>query len=164
MRLPILTATICSLAASCFAQTTPAANQLTPHEKAAGWTLLFDGQTTQGWQTFHTGHFPAKGWEVKDGWLHCLGQGGGDIVSDTKFDDFDLQWDWKQAVGGNSGVKYFVIDSRSSPLGHEYQMIDDEREPDASKADGKRVTASFYDVYKPTVPPPTKPPGEINHS
>ena len=33
-----------------------------------------------------------------------------------------------------------------SPLGHEYQMIDDEREPDASKAEGKRVTASFYDV------------------
>lgn len=141
-----------------------APNQLTSEEKSAGWILLFDGNTTAGWHTFHTDHFPARGWEVKDGWLHCLGTTGGDIVSDAKFDDFDLQWDWKQATGGNSGVKYFVIDSRPNPLGHEYQMIDDPREPDASRAEGKRVTAAFYDVFKPTAHTPTKPPGEINHS
>ena len=43
-------------------------------------------------------------------------------------------------------------------------MIDDQNEPDATKSNGKHMTASFYDVYKPTVPTPTKPPGEINHS
>lgn len=164
MRSLLLAAATYGLVAACFAEDGPKANQLTPDEKAAGWILLFDGSTTAGWQTFKTGHFPARGWEVRDGWLHCLGNGGGDVVSDAKFDDFELQWDWKQAVGGNSGVKYFVIDSRHDPLGHEYQMIDDEREPDAKLADGKRVTAAFYDVFKPSVQTPTKQPGETNHS
>jgi hypothetical protein len=135
----------------------------------AGWKLLFDGKTTQGWHTFKKELFPDKGWVVEDGWLHCLGKGGGskgggDIISDAEFNDFELQWEWKQASGGNSGVKYFILESRKEALGHEYQMIDDEREPDAKKAAGKRVTASFYDVFAPTTPPTVKPPGEINSS
>jgi len=139
-------------------------NQLTEEEKAGGWKLLFDGKTSNGWRTFKKETFPAKGWVVEDGWLHCLGKGGGDIISDTEFDDFELQWEWKQAEGGNSGLKYFVTESRKSALGHEYQMIDDERHPDAKQADGKRVTASFYDVLKPDRVVPPKPPGETNLS
>ena len=139
-------------------------NQLSPEEKAAGWQLLFDGQTTQGWHRFKRTSFPATGWVVEDGWLHCLGQEGGDVVSDGQYDQFELQWEWKIEPGGNSGVKYFVLDSRKSALGHEYQMLDDERNPDGRIAQGKHVTASFYDVLKPTVPPPTKPVGEINQS
>jgi hypothetical protein len=65
---------------------------------------------------------------------------------------------------GNSGLKYFILESRKDALGHEYQMIDDEREPDAKKAGGKRVTASFYDVLAPTTHPTVKPSGEINAS
>jgi hypothetical protein len=142
----------------------PSANQLTDEEKAAGWKLLFDGKTTEGWRTFKKQSFPAKGWVVEDGWLHCLAKGGGDIISDAQFGDFELQWEWKQISAGNSGVKYFVTETRDAALGHEYQLIDDEREPDAKLANGKRVTASFYDVLKPTVTPPTRPPGEINQS
>ena len=130
--------------------------------------MLFDGKSTQGWRTFKKQSFPDKGWVVEDGWLHCLGKGGnkggGDIITDAEFGDFDLEWDWKQASGGNSGVKYFVLETRSTVLGHEYQMIDDEQNKDAGLAEGRRVTASFYDVLKPTVPAPTKKPGEINHS
>jgi hypothetical protein len=145
------------------------ANQLTDEEKAAGWKLLFDGKTTQGWRTFKKQTFPDKGWVAEDGWLHCLGkgggaQGGGDIISDAEFSDFELQWEWKQAPVGNSGLKYFILESRKDALGHEYQMIDDEREPDAKKAGGKRVTASFYDVLAPTTHPTVKPSGEINAS
>jgi hypothetical protein len=141
-----------------------AANQLSADEKAAGWQLLFDGKTTDGWHTFKKKTFPAHGWEVADGWLHCLGTSGGDVISDATFDNFELEWDWKQARAGNSGLKYFVLETRPTVLGHEYQMIDDEREPDATLADGKRVTAAFYDVLKPTAHTPTKQPGEINHS
>lgn len=139
------------------------ANQLTDAEKAAGWKLLFDGQTTRGWRSFKKQTFPAKGWVVEDGWLHCSGKGGGDVISDAQFNDFELQWEWKLAPEGNSGVKYFVLESRSSALGHEYQMIDDEREPDAVKANGKHLTASFYDVLAPNHPP-VKPAGETNTS
>lgn len=140
------------------------ANELSSQEKAAGWKFLFDGQTTKGWHSFKRDSFPTKGWEVQDGWLHCLGKDGGDVLSDGEYDQFDLQWEWKLEPGGNSGLKYFVLESRNSAIGHEYQMLDDERNPDGKIAQGKHVTASFYDVLKPTVAPPTKPLGEINHS
>ncbi len=138
-------------------------NQLTPEEKAAGWRLLFDGATTQGWRSFKKPSFPAHGWVAEEGWLHCLGKGGGDIITDAEFDDFELTWEWKQAPAGNSGVKYFITETRDAAIGHEYQMIDDEREPDAKLAKGKHVTASFYDVLAPSGGA-TRPPGEINQS
>ena len=152
------------LLAGAAAVAAPAVNQLSDEEKAAGWKLLFDGKTTEGWRTFKKQSFPSKGWVVEDGWLHCLGKGGGDIISDGEFGDFELQWEWKQAEVGNSGVKYFVTETRDAALGHEYQMIDDARTPDAKLANGKRVTASFYDVLKPTATPATRQPGEINQS
>jgi len=140
-------------------------NQLTEEDKAGGWKLLFDGKTMQGWHQFKAKTVRTNAWEIKDGWLHCLGkEGGGDVISDGEFDNFDLQWEWKQATGGNSGLKYFVLESRGSPLGHEYQMIDDERNADAKLAQGKRVTGSFYDVLKPERIDVTKPVGEINQS
>ncbi|PWU16043.1 MAG: hypothetical protein C5B50_14170 [Verrucomicrobia bacterium] len=128
------------------------------------WKSLFDGKTTAGWHSFHKTTFPERGWVAEDGWLHCLGQHGGDIVSDELFDQFDVLWEWKIARGGNSGLKYFVLDSRKSAIGHEYQMLDDERNPDGKLADGKRLTASFYDVLKPMVKTSVREPGEINHS
>jgi len=151
-----------SLAAAPSRAATP--NQLTPEEKSAGWKLLFDGQSTNGWRSFKKQTFPGKGWLLEDGWLHCLGKGGGDIITDAEFDSFELLWEWKQAPDGNSGLKYFIIETRPSAIGHEYQMIDDEREPDAKLANGKRVTAAFYDVLPPSVKPPIKPPGEVNQS
>jgi len=139
-------------------------NQLSEEERAGGWKLLFDGKTTQGWRSFKKPTFPTTGWVVEDTWLHCLGQGGGDIITDAEFADFELKWEWKIAPGGNSGLKYFVLETRKNALGHEYQLIDDDREPDAKVADGKRGTASFYDVLKPTAPPPIRPAGETNQS
>jgi hypothetical protein len=138
-------------------------NTLTSEERSSGWALLFDGKTTQGWHLFKKDSCPAS-WNVMDGWLHCVGQGGGDIVSERLYEQFELTWDWKIAPGANSGLKYFVLDSRSSALGHEYQLIDDERHPDGKSPKGNHGTATFYDLLKPAVHPPTKPAGEINHS
>jgi hypothetical protein len=64
--------------------------------------------------------------------------------------------------GGNSGVKYFVLEDRDSAIGHEYQIIDDERHADA-KVGPKRQTAAFYDVLAAT-DRPLKPAGEFNQS
>src|SRR5262249_32657329 len=69
-----------------------------------------------------------------------------------------------QAAGGNSGLKYFVTDDRVAAIGHEYQLIDEKREPDAALGEGKRVTAAFYDVLKLNTNAPTRPPGETNQS
>jgi hypothetical protein len=157
-------ATVVTLLAAALAGGAAEANRLTPEEKAAGWKLLFDGETSEGWRGFKKKTFPTNGWVVADGWLHCLGKKGGDVISDGEYDQFELEWDWKLARGGNSGLKYFILESRNSAIGHEYQMLDDQLHPDAKLGQGKRVTASFYDVLKPTVTPPSKPMGEINHS
>ena len=138
-------------------------NQLTDADKTAGWKLLFDGKGTEGWRSFKKQSFPARGWVVEDGWLHGLGKGGGDIITDAELDDFELEWEWKVAPGANSGVKYFITESRDAPVGHEYQMIDDARGLSASQAGGKKATASFYDVLKPTRMA-AKPAGEVNQS
>jgi hypothetical protein len=140
------------------------ANQLSTEEKANGWKLLFDGQTPHGWHSFKQSSFPAKGWLVESGWLHCQGKGGGDVLSDGEYDQFELRWEWKLEPAGNSGLKYFVLETRNSAVGHEYQMLDDQLNPDGKEAQGKHVTASFYDVLKPTLAPPSKPLGEINES
>lgn len=139
-------------------------NELTPQEKADGWKLLFDGKTTAGWHKFKTAPFPAKGWTVQDGWLRGLGSRGGDIISDGQYDEFELRWEWKIAPRGNSGVKYFVTNTRDSALGHEYQMFDEPNSGDPKVARSKQATASFYDVLGPTVTPSVKPPGEVNSS
>ena len=57
--------------------------------------------------------FPETGWVVEDGWLkqrreRRRSQGGGDIITVDTFDNFDLQFEWKVALGANSGVKYLV--------------------------------------------------------
>ena len=137
-------------------------NQLTDEEKAAGWRLLFDGKTTKGWHGFKQESLPGKTWEVEGEWLHCHGKPGDDILSEGEFEQFDLQWEWKMNPRGNSGVKYFVLETRNNIIGHEYQIVDDETEPDGKKP--KHITASFYDVLAPTVKTPMKPMGELNQS
>lgn len=132
-------------------------------EKAAGWKLLFDGKTTQGWRSFKKQSFPDQGWVVEQGWLHCLGKGGGDIITEAEFDDFELEWEWKLVPAANSGVKYFVLETRNEVLGHEYQMIDDERAVGVDKGNRKQLTGSFYAVLPP-IKPPIKVAGETNQS
>jgi hypothetical protein len=139
-------------------------NQLTPAEKTAGWKLLFDGKSLNGWRNFKQPNPPKQGWTVQDGvLLHAEKGGGGDIITDAEFSDFELTWQWRVAPGANSGLKYFVTETRNSAIGHEYQLIDDTRHPDAKLAQGKRVTASFYDVLKPSGAEP-KAVGEWNDS
>jgi hypothetical protein len=131
------------------------ANTLSDAEIAAGWRLLFDGHTTQGWRSFKQSSFPQQGWVVQDGLLVKQPRvRGGDIITTDTFLDFDLTWEWRIPKGGNNGVKYFITEERNSAVGHEYQMIDDSRvrEP-------KGMTASFYAVLPPAA---DKPPVRID--
>src|SRR6266480_3398712 len=52
-------------------------NTLTDEEKKAGWKLLFDGKTTDGWRGYKMEKMPA-GWRVIDGALVRVqgGEGG----------------------------------------------------------------------------------------
>ncbi len=137
-------------------------NQLTPQEKAAGWQLLFDGKTLTGWRPYAK-HAPG-GWEVVDGTMHAIAHvKGTELITERKFKDFELAWDWKVPPKGNNGVKYFVTEERTKSPGPEYQMIDDEGHPDGKRG-AIHQTASFYDVLPPAADKPKRAPGEWNSS
>lgn len=162
----IVTAAITALGAPLGAADAP--NTLTAAEKAAGWRLLFDGASTAGWRGYNKPDTSGLRWMVKDGAV-CLPAADGadtrghrDIITADTFGDFDLTWQWQVQPGSNSGVKYFVVESGNAAIGHEYQIIDDARHPDA-KISTERQTASFYDV-KSASARPTKPIGEWNTS
>jgi hypothetical protein len=140
------------------------ANRLTPEEQKAGWTLLFDGRSLDGWRSYKRPDAAGSRWKVEDGFLTLPARASGarqsDIISKDTFEQFELSFDWRVEKGGNSGVKYFVLEDRDSAIGHEYQLIDDEAHADA-KVGPHRQTAAFYDVI-PATKRPVKPAGEIN--
>jgi hypothetical protein len=139
-------------------------NELSPAEAETGWKLLFDGKTTKGWRGFKKPAFPERGWSVVDGELRLeAGSKAGDIITEERFSDFDLIWEWKIGPHGNNGVKYFITEERSGAIGHEYQMIDDPAHREAADG-GEGSTASFYQVLPPAKDKPLKKAGEWNHS
>ena len=135
-------------------------NSITEQEKINGVTLLWDGKTTNGWRGAYKDKFPAQGWEIKDGTLSVLSsegkesQNGGDIVSEKEYGAFDLQFEFKLTEGANSGVKYFVTEgegNKGSAIGLEYQVLDDDKHPDAKMGvDGNRTLSSLYDLIAST--------------
>jgi hypothetical protein len=143
----------------------PAAdNTLTRSESAAGWKLLFNGQTFAGWRGYRIEGPPALGWEIKDGTLKTVPKVKGiELITEQKFSDFELSWEWRIAEAGNNGVKYFVTEARPSAPGHEYQMIDDARNPDAQRGPLYQ-TGAFYDVLPPVANKPLLPAGQWNDS
>jgi hypothetical protein len=149
-------------------------NTLTSAEKAAGWKLLFDGKTWNGWRGFRREKVPIEGWVIEDGSIkHVAGKGeqsqqGGDIITLGEYDSFELRIDWRISPGGNSGVKYLIaeemVKSGYSGLGFEMQVLDDDRHPDAKMGKGGNRTASaLYDLIAPRNKV-LQPVGEWNHA
>jgi len=142
---------------------TTAPNTLTTAEKAAGWRLLFDGQSLDSWRGYRRDALPEAGWDVKDGTLRTVAKvKGGELITRQAYNDFEFAWEWRVAPGGNNGVKYFVTEERPQSPGHEYQMIDDAGYP--GKLSTNHHTADFYDVLPAAADKPVRPPGEWNSS
>jgi hypothetical protein len=136
-------------------------NDLSAAEKAHGWQLAWDGKTGQGWHGAYQKTFPTAGWSMRNGEIVLPDTGGaeskgaGDIISDAEYSAFEFQLEFKVPPGGNSGIKYFVDESikpissngGGSAVGLEFQLLDDERHPDAKKGtDGNRTIGSLYDL------------------
>jgi len=130
-------------------------NVLSAQEVRNGVKLLWEGETNNGWRGAYKETFPEKGWEIKDGILSVLkseaeADRGGDIVTTSEYGAFDLQFEFKLTEGANSGVKYFAMDgeeSKGTAIGLEYQILDDEKHPDATQGVvGNRTQGSLYDL------------------
>jgi hypothetical protein len=181
---------ICCAALQACAQnatTEPVLNTLTAQEKADGWTLLWDGQTTDGWRSIKSDAFPKEGWTMDNGILTVdsgLNKGeaesmsAGDIVTRKNYANFELTADFKCSYGCNSGIKIFAqpelspIDKvtgkptvRGSGIGLEFQILDDAHHPDAKLGhDGDRRLGSLYDLIPAPKDKVVMPMGEWNHA
>lgn len=117
-------------------------NQLTEAEREAGWQLLFDGVSTEGWRTYQAETL-ADGWQVVDGTLARVGRAG-DIVTTRTFGDFELVLEWRVEAGGNSGL--FFRGDESEPYlfmtAPEVQILDD-----AGHRDGRSPLTSAGSNY-----------------
>ena len=133
------------------------ANTISEKEKQEGWELLWDGKTTNGWRGARLDHFPEQGWVIDDGILKVMSSGGaesafgGDIVTIKKYKNFVLKVDFKITEGANSGVKYFVDPDlntgEGSAIGCEFQILDDNKHPDAKLGvEGNRKLGALYDL------------------
>ncbi|MBK7807993.1 MAG: DUF1080 domain-containing protein [Saprospiraceae bacterium] len=142
-------------------------NILTEQETSAGWKLLFDGKTLEGWRMYQ--NKAADAWDVKDGELYCKGSKTdksdlrADIITTDQFENYELSIDWKISPEGNSGIMYHVTEEFEAAYlsGPEYQLIDDEGFPE--KLEDWQKTASDYAMYTATSRP-TNPVGQYNTS
>ncbi len=149
-------------------------NRLTSKEKMDGWKMLWDGSTTAGWRGARLDRFPEKGWLIEQGILTVLpsgggeSQGGGDIVTEELYGDFELKVDFRITQGANSGIKYYVDTElnkgEGSAIGLEYQILDDAVHPDArlGRIEGIRTMASLYDLIRADPDKPVNPIGQWN--
>jgi hypothetical protein len=135
---------------------TLAPNTLSQAETDDGWVLLFDGVTTKGWRGYGKETFPEKGWVVEDGMLHVMGTGkgeaggGGDIITEKMYGNFELSLEWKVSEGGNSGIFYLAQEKPDQPIwksAPEMQILDNAKHPDAKLGvDGNRAAGALYDL------------------
>ena len=148
-------------------------NTLTDKEKSDGWQLLFDGSSMDKWKRPNSDSFPTRGWTIENGVISINENGGrqsgGDIITKEQFDDFDFMIDFKLTEGANSGIKYAVhlfnppVAGLGAILGPEYQVLDDEKHPDARAGrNGNRKLGSLYDMLPSTATNALRPIGEWN--
>ncbi len=119
--------------------------QLTKAEAKQGFVPLFNGKDTLGWHNRDEGRTP---YTAQYGML-VMGQGGADMITDKKFKDFVLRYEYMIPKNGNSGV---YLRGR-----YEVQVLDDtgKTEPDVHS------NGSIYGLITPSKLA-SKAPGEWN--
>jgi hypothetical protein len=170
-----------------------APNQLSSAERQAGWHLLFDGKSLDGWRGLGYPGIPTGHWTVEDGAIRKIANEkvpagpdgkrppGGDLMTVATFKDFELEWDWKMSPAGNSGLKYNVTEELSGGqpssalrpatgsrgVSHSAIGFEYQMIDDDRHSDGKLPThrsGALYDLITPDARKQLKPIGEWNHS
>lgn len=132
-------------------------NSLTEEETKAGWRLLFDGKTTEGWRGYKMDKMP-PGWKVIDGALVRVsggaggkGAGGGDdVITVEQFENFEFKLEWKIVDrAGNSGIVLRASEDAvtSWHTGPEMQVLDNAAYPGR---DVRQLAGACYALYAPS--------------
>lgn len=120
------------------------------------WEVLFDGKNLDAWHKYG-GDDVGEAWTIEDGMLHLDASnkdengaiiGGGDIVTDEVYNDYELQLEWKIGPCGNSGIIYNIVETADNDFmwltGPEMQVLDNSCHPDAKIY--KHRAGDLYDM------------------
>ncbi len=114
-------------------------NQLTQEELAAGWILLFDGETDFGWRATS-----AANWTVAEGMISVSDGEPGLLHTSSQFGNFAMSLEFRAAPGTNSGI--FL---RTSP--RPKNLVSDCYELNIAPATNPFPTGSFVGRQKASV-------------
>jgi hypothetical protein len=129
-----------------------------PEEKPVpeGFTSLFNGKDLTGWKVMGG---KMEVWGAQDGILYVDGKGGGWLMTEKEYGDFELRLEFKVPKKGNSGVALRApLMGDPAYQGMEIQILDDANYQGLRPA---QHTGSIYDVVPPSKDV-TKPFGEWN--
>lgn len=115
-------------------------NTLTAAQKQEGWKLLFNGHNLDGWHSYNESQ-PGKAWKVQGGTI-VLDKNPGtpqkdytDLTTDGEYSNFDLKLQWKLKPCTNSGIIFYVHESKQYAYpwntGPEMQVVDLACSPDS---------------------------------
>ncbi|MDP2042141.1 MAG: DUF1080 domain-containing protein [Algoriphagus sp.] len=142
-------------------------NQLSNAEKEAGWKLLFDGSTLEGWHVYNQGKAESA-WEAVNGELRCnpdKTDDPADLVTDGQYENFEFQFEWKIEEEGNSGVFINVVEKpeilTAWASGPEYQLLSNSH---AEVNVPLKRSGCLYNFFTQKNPAETKSSTEWNHS
>jgi len=121
-------------------------NVLTKEEKAAGWVLLFDGQTLKGWTPRGT----AK-WEVVDGTLSSIpNTGSGMLCTEELYQNFEIKAEFWENEKANSGIYFRCVLTGPVTGTNSYEANIYDKQPG-----GAFPTGSLVNVTRPPDQPST---------
>lgn len=111
---------------------------------------------------FRRDSFPDGKWTCEDGVLRSVPGQKTDLLTREEFEDFELELEWKTAVGANSGIMYGVDETASETFwsGPEMQINDDPNHPDGLQP--KTSSGGLYDLIAPSRLDTLRPTGEYN--
>ena len=171
-------ALVVALAALPCAASADAPNTLSDAERAAGWRLLFDGESFAGWKNYGEPPGDIVGWIIEAGALRMtrdtslagliwnsinpFAKATVDLMTLETFDRFEVSLEWKLSPGGNSGIYYLLPGDADPPWekrGLEMQVLDDAAHPDGRIE--KHRNGDLYDLIA-SSSRPVRPIGEWN--
>jgi len=153
--------------------TAAATTETTTTATDTGWISLFDGTSLNGWHSYGRTE-PGKAWIVDSGTIKLNAsakkdyqtQGGGDLVTNDEFENFDLKLEWNISKNGNSGIVFYIHEDttkykESWNTGLEMQVLDNNGHSDGKIP--KHRAGNLYDLIAAN-PETVKGPGEWNQA
>jgi hypothetical protein len=93
-----------------------------PAPATGDWIVLFDGADVSRWKGSKDPDFPDDSWGIEDGALRNFhGTNDQNLETRERYQNFELEFEWKLSAGGNSGIFYGQIFHGQ----REFQLVDD---------------------------------------